>query len=429
MNLDELVVLVCEVAGVPVDRADETLAQAGFPALQDRNLFRTRLRLRLADSGLTLTNIQIPNDEGITLREIARQLAILSLAGISAPPPALHVAGIARVGFAVDERNYATVRIFYATDRALTGKQAPTDFFGGERSASEQLHLGSCEVSIPRDHRMAALESPSIWRLEFRPDPGKHVVLLSISPLEGNDFFNQAKQRVAASARGEAFVFIHGYNVAFADAARRTAQLAYDLAFDGAPILYSWPSHGDFVAYAADENNVEWSAPHLAAFLTDLRKQTGAATIHLIAHSMGNRCLARALASLAGTTPPFQQVILTAPDIDSGVFRQLAAALRSTAGRVTLYASSHDRALAASRKLHAGSRAGESGPDLVVCDGIDTIDASAVETDLLGHSYFANARSVVGDLFQLLRTGEGPADRVGLHPVDDNGKRHWSFVP
>jgi esterase/lipase superfamily enzyme len=35
----------------------------------------------------------------------------------------------------------------------------------------------------------------------------------------------------------DAFVFIHGYNVSFEDAARRTGQFAYDLKFVGAPIF------------------------------------------------------------------------------------------------------------------------------------------------------------------------------------------------
>ena len=46
-------------------------------------------------------------------------------------------------------------------------------------------------------------------------------------------------------------VFIHGFNVPFEDAIYRTAQLAHDLDFDGAPILYSWPSRGTMLGYVA----------------------------------------------------------------------------------------------------------------------------------------------------------------------------------
>jgi Alpha/beta hydrolase of unknown function (DUF900) len=34
---------------------------------------------------------------------------------------------------------------------------------------------------------------------------------------------------VAASPSRDAFIFVHGYNVSFPDAARRTAQIAFDL--------------------------------------------------------------------------------------------------------------------------------------------------------------------------------------------------------
>jgi esterase/lipase superfamily enzyme len=42
--------------------------------------------------------------------------------------------------------------------------------------------------------------------------------------------------------------YMNGYNVTFADAARRTAQIAYDLRFEGDPAFFSWPSQGDMAA-------------------------------------------------------------------------------------------------------------------------------------------------------------------------------------
>ena len=47
-------------------------------------------------------------------------------------------------------------------------------------------------------------------------------------------FYELLRQTVNQSARRELFVFIHGFNVSFEDAARRTAQIHYDLKFDGA---------------------------------------------------------------------------------------------------------------------------------------------------------------------------------------------------
>src|SRR2546425_11106903 len=124
---------------------------------------------------------------------------------------------------------YCIVRVFYATDRRATGVPEPESFYSGERSDAEALALGTVEVSIPRDHRIGEIERPSFWRFEFREDPAKHVVLLSVDPKSDAEFFDRLAKKVADSEDQEAFVFIHGYSVTFAEAARRTAQLAYDL--------------------------------------------------------------------------------------------------------------------------------------------------------------------------------------------------------
>jgi esterase/lipase superfamily enzyme len=109
--------------------------------------------------------------------------------------------------------------------------------------------------------------------------------------------------------------------------------MAYDLKFQGAPILYSWPSQGELAKYTFDENNVEWSWRHLYDFLQALSQQSGATTIHLIAHSMGNRALTNALQRMPqSTTTLFREVILAAPDIDADLFRQMAADMKGKAG-------------------------------------------------------------------------------------------------
>jgi uncharacterized protein YjbI with pentapeptide repeats len=172
------------------------------------------------------------------------------------------------------------VEVFYATDRRPTGNTAPGQFYGRERGEEgKELTFGRCEVSIPRDHKMGGLESPSIWRLEFREEPTKHVILMTITQADEKTFFHRVNVRMSRFAKRAAFVFIHGYNVSFEDAARRTAQLSYDLGFEGAPIFYSWPSHGVTAKYVGDETAVEWTEPHLEEFLDLLCTHSGAQTI------------------------------------------------------------------------------------------------------------------------------------------------------
>jgi len=326
--------------------------------------------------------------------------------------------------------DYSIVRVLYATDRARTESEKPTEMFGGDRA---ELSYGFCDVSIPRDHRMGELESPrSFLDFFFPEDPSKHVMLLETLVADEERFFADLGARVRASAKSSAFLFVHGFNVTFEDAARRTAQISYDLTFDGAPVFYSWPSKGKALAYNDDEQTIAWTETNLRQFLEDFFGRSDADNIYVIAHSMGNRALTRALASLLNDRPDLRnrltEVILTAPDIDADLFKHEIAPKLTAAGRpITLYASSEDRALAASRQIHGNSRAGDSGGAIVILPGVETVDATGMDTGFLRHSYFAEARSVLADLFFLIQEGRRPDERFGLRAVESAEGKYWAF--
>jgi tetratricopeptide (TPR) repeat protein len=142
----------------------------------------------------------------------------------------------ARAIFESDPANGSTkVRIYYATDRAHTGDDDPSNFYGGDRGG--RLEMGTAVVSIPPHHMPGQIERPSVWTLEFREDPGKHVVLQSVTPGDADAVFADMRGQLAAAGSESAFVFVHGFNVPFSEAAQRTAQMAYDMNFDGIPIL------------------------------------------------------------------------------------------------------------------------------------------------------------------------------------------------
>jgi esterase/lipase superfamily enzyme len=355
--------------------------------------------------------------------------AVIMYAPQPVPPPKEKVYLLVGKGSPKSTPDFAVIHTFFATDRNLTGKKNPDKMFGVGRS---KITYGSCDVSIPRDHRMGELESPSIVQLELREDPAKHVMLLKTVIRTKDVFYKNLATEVRQSGKRSAFIFIHGYNVTFEDAARRTAQISYDLGFDGAPVFYSWPSKGKTPAYTVDEQNIEWAQTNLRQFLDDFFTKSDAQNIYLIAHSMGNRALTRAVASLMHDKPNLRgrlkEVILTAPDIDADVFkRDIAPALTATGRPITLYASSKDLALAASKKVHGYPRAGDSDQGVVIVPGVETIDASYVDTDLLGHSYFAEDRSVLADMFHLIRENQRADQRSGLHRVDDQAGRYWEF--
>ena len=97
---------------------------------------------------------------------------------------------------------------------------------------------------------------------------------------------------------------------------------------------------------------------------------------------------------------------------------------------MTLYASSNDMALAASRNLHGGyRRLGESGNDIVVMRDLDTVDASSVSTEFLGHSYFGDSSTVMSDLVYVIQKSLTPQERsrFALEPVRAAIGNYWRF--
>lgn len=295
------------------------------------------------------------------------------------------------------------------------------------------LEFGVCKVSVPPDHRVGKVESPSIMRLEFREDAKKHVVLQSVAVRDETAFCEELSSCVVGSTSKQAFVFIHGYNVSFEGAVKRTAQIAYDLRFDGAAICYSWPSLGGLTDYSRDESNVTWTVTRLESFLKEVVRESGARSVHLIAHSMGNRALVQALERIAlsqpSPEPMFGQVIMAAPDVDAGEFHdRYASSVTRLAHHVTLYASSNDNALIASTKVHGHTRAGLSGEHIVVVAGVDTVDVSPIDTSLIGHSYYGNNPIMIKDLQALVELGRPAADREWLERIARSSTlAYWVF--
>jgi esterase/lipase superfamily enzyme len=325
-------------------------------------------------------------------------------------------------GIAVNPKRYAmnggfaSVRVYYGTNRAVTGETKPALRYG---TASGPLQYGFLDVTIPQSHQLAELETPKQWseytlRVENADAKKQFVLLGDVQPLSKEDFVAHLQGEIGASPSKDVFIFVHGYNNSFEDTARRTAQLAYDMAFDGTPIMYSWPSQASLTGYAADEDMIDVSGKTLSEFLGTVANQSGAARIHLIAHSMGNRVLLAALKSYMPNRKTdkrphaFGQVVFTAPDVDRSAFIAAFQGLRGGADRITLYASSTDVALRMSQLYHWDARAGYAGPQIIRLPGLDTIDMSGLPADILGHSYFAANGGAVYDLLHLLWRGDAP---------------------
>lgn len=333
-----------------------------------------------------------------------------------------------------DQDSFARVKVFFATDRARSGSTRPDDFYGGARGG---MNYGTLEVTVPRIHKPGAIESPSIVKLEWTANPERHFVISRIATQPEEGMLADLKATLAARQSDELFVFVHGYNITFAKAAKRTAQMAYDLNFAGAPVFFSWPSDGNVFSYVRDEAVVRLSGRHLLKFLKDVVARSGATRVNLIAHSMGNRALLDALELMAAErrgagleTPVFDQIIFAAPDEDAGLFSAMLTEIRPLAARLTLYGSDSDVALEISEKVHGDlPRAGQAGARIVVSPAADSIDMSVLGTDVLAHGYFAKSSSALTDMLTLFWNNVPPPGRCGMDPNTASGGRAWVFDP
>jgi len=325
------------------------------------------------------------------------------------------------------KREFIEIPVSFATDRNNTNNSDLNERFGAKRS---ELQYGRIVVSIPYTHTLGEIERPSYWRLEFSEDPSKHMMMQSLKKQNKEDFFKQMKERISKNGKST-FLFVHGYNVSFADAAFRTAQITFDLRFSGEPVFYSWPSQASTTSYTVDEANIEWSTYNMKNFLKDYLTKTEAKNIYLVAHSMGNRGLTKALIELMNEHPELKnkitEIILAAPDIDADVFkRDIGPKMISKIGKpITLYVSSDDLALLASKKVHGSYRAGEAGSQIVVLKGIETIDASGQDSSFLSHSYFATTSNLIKDIFDLMKSGKRATDRETLERVSKANVQYW----
>lgn len=267
-------------------------------------------------------------------------------------------------GSVIKKQNDGTtvVKVYFATDRKMEVKNNVRRFGADEVNG---LYYGTVDVSIPPVHQIGMVESPQWWKMEFKPDPDKHVVYQGFDLLNRDSFYTSLSGLIAKSKEKEAFVFVHGFNTPFEEAARRTAQIEFDMKFDGAPIFYSWPSQGELspFAYNRDAVSSDRTVPRLKYFLQEVARRTQAKRVHLIAHSMGNKAMVNALVRVASEMsaadkPLFNQIVLTAPDIDREVFLDLAARMKRAGSQITLYASKNDKALQASKLYSGFPRAG-----------------------------------------------------------------------
>ena len=388
----------------------------------------------------TAPSAPTPRSRGLQSEDAARPPA-------SQPSPGAPSTNPAQVA----DKPYSEIDVFFGTDRKREADRSkfgrPLATFG--TVSSKQLVLGKAVVTVPKEGReVGSIPRPEwdllVTRFSFREEnPARDFTLHAVDILSRDDFIRQARTKVQSSRkfRGQAFIFVHGYFVTFEDAMFRAAQISHDLEFDGVPFVYSWPSVAGLTGYVLDRGRARDARDLLRQFVDTVAKESGATEVHLIAHSMGADPLLEVLRDISNSEPRstrskprFGEIILAAPDVTRESFETISSQITGLRRGMTLYASSNDRALAASRFTRLGeSPAGyvPTGGPIVVPGAADTIDVSNLDTSFFGvnHSTFADRRPLLHDMQRLISDGiRPPSSRdMDFTLIQGTSGAYWRF--
>jgi esterase/lipase superfamily enzyme len=308
----------------------------------------------------------------------------------------------------------------FITLRNKTGSSDATEYFGNERNG---VHAGYCDLSRTP---LEALELIAEKAPFYIPDD--IVELDTVRELSMEEFWRNLEGTLDGR---RPVLYTHGYYISFERGCKRASLFQDSLGLTGRFLLFSWPSDGAILNYTRDESDLYWSVTPLAETLVGMVGRFGAGNFDIAAHSLGTRAVVLALAQIAnekrGNTPLVNQLVLLAPDIDAGVFRQYLARIRPLVRRITIYVSGNDTPLAVSRQLHGYPRLGESGSHLENLTGVDIIDVTGIPVRYpSGHLYHLYNDVVAGDLVQLLDGDKPAAQRSNLKRT---GEGYWLLQP
>ena len=373
----------------------------------------------------------------------------------------------------VPELQTNKVDVLYLTDRAPVERKDGTLRYGYERSQS--LAFGSCIVEIGKDltwevvvensrrrqrsvalpltvqtitehARLPATPIPFIQDgSSYKDDPATVARAMKIAEI----FRRELQERLALTARKEAYIFIHGYNNTFEDAVFVIAELWHFMGRGGVPIAYTWPAGhpGLLRGYTYDRESGEFTIYHLKQLLRFLASCPELQKIHIIAHSRGTDVATSAVRELIiesrarGVDPKAEwridNILLAAPDLDMQVVSQRLGAERFFFGveRLTIYVSQTDKAIGIASWLFASEhrigriRYEDLSPAqqaaLGNVRGISVIDAR-VRTSGIGHGYFHSNPAVSSDVILLLRDDREPG-AVNGRPLFEHAPNYWEL--
>jgi esterase/lipase superfamily enzyme len=321
------------------------------------------------------------------------------MAGLSLGACSNRATGVMRAQAIPPDSGATMLPMLVATTRAASRDDDGT-LFSGERGRG--LSFVDVTVSIPPTHKTGEVS----WPDSLPADPKRSFATAKAVVLDGPKALESLRSRLPARG-GHVLLFVHGYNNRFEDAVYRFAQIAHDSNAQVVPVLFTWPSRGRTLSYPFDRESANFSRDALENVLRALTREPRIKEVSVLAHSMGNWVTLEALRQMAirdgRVAAKVGNVMLAAPDVDIDVAATQIRGMGKPLPRITLFTSTDDRALRASRTFWGSSaRLGAIDPatepyrSALARFGITALDLTQLRTgDPLSHGKFAESPDVV----------------------------------
>ena len=413
-----------------------------------------------------------------TLRKFGFSMAVLVLMTACAetrvlmPTPNLYVDEKSELfGTLPTEFTSTQVEMIYVTDRAPEKDEHGNLRYGYKRSNS--VAVGTTVIDLGKNgswddlvkasqtrKRFGKFELRTVSTREFMrlPETPTAYEVIDGKVVEDPETVKQivaavgrmkeeVSRRLALTPRKEVFLYVHGYNNTFEDAAFALAELWHFFGREGLPIIYTWPAgHPGIFGYTYDRESSEFTVFHLKQTIKWLAEQPEIEKIHIIAHSRGTDVATSAFRELviwangAGIDArkhfKIANFVMAAPDLDVQVIRQRIAAERLVLAieQSVLYSSPGDKAIGIAEKLFASPEGRLGTLDISELSEGDLArlktNASRVtvvnfkgDSTGYGHSYFRTNPAVSSDLVLMLRYGLKPGGSG--RPLEHIGGKFW----
>lgn len=324
-------------------------------------------------------------------------------------------------------------RFFFMTNRAVDSADGPLlERFGSQRVTD--IKYGHFDTEIEPTLGLGMLINPTDW---FQ---NEEIRLLGVESLEREAFVQDLREVVDRSPFRSLLIVVHGFREAFPSALRKTAFLGHVLDLNSPVLLFDWPGNqGTSISgYRRAHDVAVESGAELAEAIELIVGEVEPDRLWLLANSMGAQVVADAFghlyqnADLADAETEIENVILTAPDVDSEDFNeQFKEQITALSGNLTVYVSSNDRALLMSRIINRGRRKGEStlDPDMLEeairvsdltepkNDLVTLVDVTPVNRTRNFHSFSLETPEFFDDLYLRL-TNEAPPNSRLLYRIE-----------